>query len=555
MTPIDFDPTKLNDFEGTQKALISVLNLVEEVKQENDRLQETIQKLRDEVSRLKGEQGQPDIKPSKKKSQQKGQQDNHSSETERRKPKQWKKGSKLDKIKIDDERVLHVDKNKLPDDAVSKGYETVVVQDLEIKTNNIRFKKEKYYSPSTGETWIAPMPDGYEGEFGPHIRTLIRTLYHSSNMSEPKIAEFFFDMGILISDGQVSNVLIKNNEEWHAEKDEIYRAGMASGHWQHIDDTGTRVDGENQYCHIVGNPLYTAYFTRPRKDRLTVINVLQNLSESPFLLNSHTEQWLEIFNTPKWTRRLIKEWPQHEWLTYKQIEKRVATDLSRLGKQQKARVLEAAALTAYHAQTAISVVEALMSDDAPQFKWLGKEQALCWVHDGRHYKKLTPHVTYHQELLSTFRGRYWKYYGKLEEYRANPSELNTVQLRLEFDTLFNTITGYNDLDERIAKTKAKKVELLLSLKHPEMPLHNNPAELGARQRVRKRDVSFGPRTKDGTQAWDTFMTLAETAKKLGVSFYAYIHDRVSKSYKLPSLADIIRQQPPAFHPTHTPAPP
>jgi hypothetical protein len=110
MTPIDFDPTKLNDFEGTQKALISVLNLVEKVKQENDQLQKTIQKLRDEVSRLKGEQGQPDIKPSKKKSNRKGQQNNHSSETERRKPKQWKKGSKLDKIKIDDERVLHVDK-------------------------------------------------------------------------------------------------------------------------------------------------------------------------------------------------------------------------------------------------------------------------------------------------------------------------------------------------------------------------------------------------------------------------------------------------------------
>ena len=86
----------------------------------------------------------------------------------------------------------------------------------------------------------------------------------------------------------------------------------------------------------------------------------------------------------------------------------------------------------------------------------------------------------------------------LEEYRANPSELKAVQLRLEFDTLFSTITGYNDLDERILKTKTKKTELLLPLKYPEMPLHNNPAELGARQRVRKRDVSFGPRTKDGT---------------------------------------------------------
>jgi hypothetical protein len=551
MAPIEFDPNQIQDLEGAQKALVLVLNLVEEVKQENDQLREIIQKQRDEINRLKGEQGKPDIKPSKKKRQQ----TNHSSEKERRRPKKWEKRSKLDKIKVDDEKILAVNKSKLSDDAQSKGYESVIVQDLKIETNNIRFKKEKYYSASTGETWIAPLPDGYEGEFGPQVRSLIMTLYYGSNMSEPKVAEFLSNMGIFISDGQVSNFLIKKKEAWHAEKDEIYRAGMKSSPYQHIDDTGTRVDGENQYCHIVGNPLYTAYFTRPRKDRLTVINVLQNLPESQFLLNSHTKQWLKTFNTPKWACRLIKNWPQNKWLTYEQVDERVASDLARLGKQQKARVLEAAALTAYHTQTTMPVLEVLMSDDAPQFKWLGKKQALCWVHDGRHYKKLTPHITYHQKLLTDFRGTYWEYYAELEQYRAAPNETDATQLRQKFDVLFSTVTGYNDLDERIAKTKAKKKELLLALRYPEMPLHNNPAELGARQRVRKRDVSFGPRTQDGVQAWDTFMTLAETAKKLGVSFYAYIHDRISQSYKLPNLADMIRQQSPAFHPVSTPAPP
>lgn len=551
MASIDFDPKQIQDLEGAQKALVLVLNLVEEVKQENDHLREINQKLRDEINRLKGEQGKPDIKPGKKK----GEQTDLSSEKERRRPKTWKKGSKLDKIKVDDEKVLLVDKSKLPDDAEFKGYETVIVQDLKIETNNIRFKKEKYYSPSTGETWLAPLPDGYEGEFGPHVRSLILTLYYGSNMSEPKVAEFLSNMGIFISDGQVSNLLIKKKEAWHAEKAEIFRAGMESSRYQHIDDTGTRVDGENQYCHIVGNPLYTAYFTRPRKDRLTIINVLQNLPESQFLLNSQTKQWLESFNTPKWACHLIAQWPQNEWLTYEQMEERVENGLARLGKQQKARVLEAAALTAYHAQTTIPILEVLMSDDAPQFQCLGKEQALCWIHDGRHYKKLTPHVTYHQELLADFRGNYWVYYAELEQYRAAPNEADAIQLRQKFDTLFSTVTGYNDLDERIAKTKAKREQLLLALKYPEMPLHNNPAELGARQRVRKRDVSFGPRTQDGVQAWDTFMTLAETAKKLGVSFYAYIHDRISESYKLPNLADMIRQQSPAFHPVHAPSPP
>ena len=108
--------------------------------------------------------------------------------------------------------------------------------------------------------------------------------------------------------------------------------------------------------------------------------------------------------------------------------------------------------------------------------------------------------------------------------------------------MFSTVTGYTALDERIAKTRAKKSCLLMVLKHPEIALHNHPAELGARARVRKRDVSFGPRTLDGAKAWDTFMTLAETAKKLGVSFYHYIRDRVCGAYEMPALATLITER-------------
>jgi hypothetical protein len=544
-----FDPQQIQDLAGARQAIVLLLNLVEEVKQENERWRVTNQELRDEISRLKGEQGKPDIKPNKKK------RESHSSEKERRKPKQWQKSSKLEKVKIDREEIAKVDKSQLPADAEFKGYEPVVVQELKVETDNIRFLKEKYYSPSLQKTWLGPLPAGYEGEFGPHVRSMVITLYYAANMSEPKIRELLSHLGIFISDGQVSNILTKKNEGWHSEKETIYREGLNSSSWQHIDDTSTRVDGQNQYCHIVGNPLYTAYFTRPHKDRLTVIEVLQNLPVSQFLLNKQTEQWLEAFDVPQWARVLIGQWPQHEWLNYEQITTWVETELSRLNDQQKARVLEAAALTAYHAQTTMPVLARLMSDDAPQFKAVTEEQALCWVHDGRHYKRLTPCVDHHQKLLDKFRQEYWAYYAQLEQYRTDPQAGVAEQLRQEFDTLFSKVTGYDELDKRIAKSKAKKEQLLLALKYPEMPLHNNPAELGARQRVRKRDVSFGPRTQDGVKAWDTFMTLAETAKKLGVSFYAYVFDRVSGSHRLPDLADLIRQRAPAFHPVRVPAPP
>ena len=188
------------------------------------------------------------------------------------------------------------------------------------------------------------------------------------------------------------------------------------------------------------------------------------------------------------------------------------------------------------------MVRLVVCDDAPQFTLVTAELALCWVHEGRHYKKLVPYVPHHRALVEDFVPRFWTYYDQLLAYQEQPTPAEAARLDGEFDTLFSTVTGYTALDERIAKTRAKKACLLRVLSHPEIPLHNNPAELGARARVRKRDVSFGPRTRKGATAWDTFMTLAETATKLGVSFYHYIHDRVSGAYQMPSLADLIEER-------------
>jgi hypothetical protein len=105
--------------------------------------------------------------------------------------------------------------------------------------------------------------------------------------------------------------------------------------------------------------------------------------------------------------------------------------------------------------------------------------------------------------------------------------------------LFTSKTGYKELDKRITKIQAKKESSYLVLKYPDLPLHNNAAELGVRQRVRKRDVSFGPRTQAGECVRDTFATLATTSKKLGVSFYQYILDRISGANLIPPLSDLV----------------
>ena len=136
---------------------------------------------------------------------------------------------------------------------------------------------------------------------------------------------------------------------------------------------------------------------------------------------------------------------------------------------------------------------------------------------------------------------YWQFYRELDQYRQAPDEQQAEKLRAKFVELFSQKTGYDKLDDRISKTLAKKDELLAVLIHPEIELHNNPAELGARRRVRKRVISVGTRSDDGTQAWDTFMSLVDTTRKLGISFFHYIHDRIKGQGQIPPLAEIIQQ--------------
>lgn len=534
-----FDPETVQDLEGAGTAIRALLNLVEGLQAENQALRKEVAELRDEVNRLKGEQGRPQIKPDKKK----GQGTDHSSEKERQRPKSWRKGGKNDQIRIDREERLSVDKSQLPADAEFKGYVENIVQDLRIGTDNVLFVKEKYSSPSERQVYVPPLPAGYDGQFGPGIRSLVVTLYYAGGMTESKILEFLTQFGISISTGQISNLLVKDQDRWHAEKDAVWRAGLESSDWQHMDDTATRVDGENQHCHVLCNPYYTAYFTRPGKDRLTLIHLLQGTETLQLLVTQETFGWLDLFQTPLWAQRQVGDWPQNQLLAPDQLRNWVETQLApRLNDQQRARIVEAAALTAYHAQTDIPVIPILLTDDAPQFGDITRHQALCWIHEGRHYKKLTPFVPYHQKLLADFLEKFWAYYRQLQDYREVPTPSMADQLRERFDALFSTQTGYDQLDKCIAKTWAKKQHLLLVLDYPYLPLHNNPAELGVRQRVRKRDISFGPRSLDGVAAWDTFMTLTETAKKLGVSFYHYVFDRISMANRLSSLAELIAVQ-------------
>ncbi len=174
----NFDPNSIED-EAVRQVVLYLMNEVENLHTKVQEQAEEIQRLRDENNRLKGEQGKPKIKantPAKE----------LSSEKERRESKAHHKTGKQAHIQIDRVEVVKIDPARLPADAVFKGYEDVVVQDIVVRTNNVRFRKEKYYSPQHKRTYLATLPAGYHGQFGPKVRAWVLALYYEGLMSEPK---------------------------------------------------------------------------------------------------------------------------------------------------------------------------------------------------------------------------------------------------------------------------------------------------------------------------------------------------------------------------------
>jgi len=524
--------------EKEKEAFIKLLNLVEMLVSEYKKQQEENQKLNDEINILKGEQEKP--KFNKKKQPASGDISSEKERNDENNKKKRKKTKKIPKIKIDREIKCKVNRSLLPKDVVFKGYQETTVQNIIIKTDNIKFKKEVFYSPSLKKTYIASVPDGYEGAFGPGIKAHVLNFSHNLNISQQALIRFFKTAGVYISAGTISNILIKGKDvdQFHQEKSDIVNSGTQMP-YQNIDDTVSKVNGKNHYTHILCNSLFTAYFTMPRKNRLTVLNILCK-GDIQFFINEEAYDLMSNLGLAKKHIEKIKKLIPIKKYTKKELNVfiRKLFPNPKKNKRHKKIIIEACAIAGFHKKE--KNIKALICDDAPQFKHL-LDIALCWVHEGRHYKKLNPIIPMHKEKQAEFIKKFWDFYKSLLDYKLNPNNVDAEKLSDEFDILFSVKTGYDKLDEFIRKTLTKKNSLLLVLKYPMFPLHNNEAELGARVQKRKGDVSLQTKNKKGTTAKDTFMTIVQTALKLSVNIYDYIYDRITKAFELPSLAELITQ--------------
>jgi Transposase IS66 family len=518
-----------------QRLLLNTLERVFKIVEDQSEL---IQSLRDEINRLKGEDGKPQISGKNQKAISLAQR-MISSENARKtigKPRK-NKPIKFDESRPVDEfqKIDFKDISTLPIDAVFKGYAKSHYQSLEIRSKLIEVQRAIYYSASENTTYTADLPSDYMqgSDYTQELKGHISLFKFSLGLSIPKIGDFLRMHGIAISNGSVSNILIENGESLKSEQIAIHEAGIETGLYEASDTTASRFNGANYNTHVFGNDSYTAYFTKPHKDRQTIVDLIRLDKPRTYLLNESTFKLYEYLKIPAKITKPLIPLIEEQFLDQQAFIRQIETVLNAQDYQKHApKLLEGAYLSAYHAQTPLNI---LLSDDAPQYKLVALLIAGCWVHAGRHFKKLNPKIIYHQQLLDDFLTRFWTFYQKLKQYKDKPEPNKARQLANEFDTLFNTITGYQELDDRIQKTKANKHELLVVLTHPYVPLHNNDSELAVRKEVRHRDVSFQTRTEKGTQAKDVFFTIIQTSKKLGVNAYQYIMDRITKKFNFTPL--------------------
>jgi len=181
---------------------------------------------------------------------------------------------------------------------------------------------------------------------------------------------------------------------------------------------------------------------------------------------------------------------------------------------------------------------AIISDDAGQFDVL--THALCWIHAERLLAKLVGFNDEQRQALERVRSTMWQLYRDLNAYRAQPTPEAKQELENRFDQLCATKTCFTSLNLALKRMSKNKRELLLVLERPDLPLHNNLSEGDIREYVKRRKISGGTRNDDGRRGRDTFASLKKTCRKLGVSFWNFLNDRISGQNDIPPLTTLIQ---------------
>ena len=428
----------------------------------------------------------------------------------------------------------------LPEGTQQNGYEDFVVQDLKIEAHNVCYRRLRYLLPD-GSSQTAPLPAHVQGHFGSGLRGYVLYQHHQNGVTQPLIHEELLDLGIDISTGQIDRLLTEGHEQFHEEKDALLPAAREVSSYFQADDTGARHLGKNAYTTVIANPLFASFTTTQSKSRVNFLKLLRAPHEE-YVWGEDALMYPEF-------QRLSLELRARLTGATRKGGRTISSDTAwerqltawKIGGDEPRRIVTEAALFGTLMHYELYVGQPLVSDDAGQFKISGFLHALCWLHAERSIRKLVPLRPREQEAIDDVRDAVWKYYQRLRAYRESPTPQRKVALERDFDRLFRRRTGFADLNEALRRIHEKRDDLLLVLERPEIPLHNNLSESDIREWAKRRKISAGTRSELGRRCRDTFISLKKTCRKLGVSFWRYLQDRIRGTHEILALPELMRQ--------------
>lgn len=502
------------------------------VRMQQDRLaqlEQQVQQLRDEIALLKGLQPRPPIAPSRL------EQPSPTPANEGAKRPGSEKCSKNAQLTIT--REVAVPFPDPPPGSCRKGYEAYVVQELILEAEITRYRRERIVLPD-GQSVLAPLPAGVlpGKHFGPNLLSYILHQYHHNHVTQPLLLEELRQRGFAISAGQLNRVLTEDHQPFHAEKAEVLAAGLASATYIQADDPGARHQGQNGFCTQIGNEFFACFASTDSKSRINFLELLRG-QHRDYVLNEVAVAYWQKYEVSAALIASLRAGPVHfsDAAAWHARLKELAVTSSRL-----MRITTEGALLASILAHGVPSDLVVLSDGAGQFTIL--THASCWVHAERPLARLIPHNEEHRRTIEQVRQQIWELYQDLKAYQQQPRSEQVPVLTARFEALCGQRTNYPSINQVLSEMREHQADLLRVLTRPEVPLHNNASESDIRDYVKKRKISGSTRSAQGRRCRDTFASLKKTCRKLGVSFWEYVKDRVGGRGAIPRLADLIRSR-------------